>query len=44
LRNPKKPSTKIDALRSAMLETRAHRPEWDAVYHWAPFLLIGDWL
>ncbi len=44
LRDPEVPSTKIDALRSAMLETRAHRPEWNAVYHWAPFLLIGDWL
>ena len=33
---------KVDALRQAMLETRA-QPGWDAFYHWAPFVLVGDW-
>ena len=44
LLDPATPSSKVDALRSAMLETRAARPAWQAVYHWAPFVLIGDWL
>ena len=33
---------KADALRQAMLDTMAH-PEWGEFYHWASFVLIGDW-
>lgn len=33
---------KVDALRQAMLETKA-QPGWEAFYHWAPFVLVGDW-
>lgn len=35
--------TKADALRRAMLETRAEKTQWATPYHWAPFVLIGDW-
>jgi CHAT domain-containing protein len=33
---------KVDALRQAMLETKRH-PGWELPYHWAPFVLVGDW-
>jgi CHAT domain-containing protein len=33
---------KADALRAAMLDTM-RRPEWGSFYHWAPFVMIGDW-
>lgn len=33
---------KADALRQAMLDTMA-QPEWGEFYHWASFVLIGDW-
>jgi len=36
------PLTKAEALRRAMLDTRA-QPGWTALYHWAPFILVGDW-
>jgi len=32
----------VDALRTAMLTTAQHRP-WSPLYHWAPFILVGDW-
>jgi tetratricopeptide (TPR) repeat protein len=32
----------VDALRRAMLAVAA-RPDWSALYHWAPFILVGDW-
>lgn len=32
----------VEALRHAMLATAA-RPGWSALYHWAPFILVGDW-
>lgn len=32
----------VDALRTAMLST-ARRRRWSPLYHWAPFILIGDW-
>jgi CHAT domain-containing protein len=36
---------KVDALRQAMLETknRPDKPLWASFYHWAPFVLVGDW-
>ncbi len=36
------PLTKAEALRRAMLDTRA-QPGWAHLYHWAPFILVGDW-
>lgn len=30
------------ALQSAMCDT-IHEPSWSSIYHWAPFVLIGDW-
>ena len=33
---------KVDALRRAMLETMSE-PKWREFYHWASFILIGDW-
>lgn len=33
---------KADALRQAMLDAMSHS-QWAAFYHWAPFVLIGDW-
>ena len=33
---------KADALRQAMLDTMS-QPEWGEFYHWASFVLIGDW-
>ena len=33
---------KADALRQAMLETMS-QPTWREFYHWASFILIGDW-
>jgi hypothetical protein len=33
---------KVDALRQAMLATKG-QPHWDSFYHWAPFVLVGDW-
>ena len=34
--------TKVDALRQAMLETKAEE-RWASFDHWAPFVLVGDW-
>jgi CHAT domain-containing protein len=34
---------KVDALQRAILATRAE-PGWASFYHWAPFVLVGDWL
>jgi len=34
---------KVDALRQAILDTKS-RPQWASFYHWAPFILIGDYL
>ena len=42
LRNGPEGTTKADALRRAMLDTRAHNG-WSSLHHWAPFALIGDW-
>jgi CHAT domain-containing protein/tetratricopeptide (TPR) repeat protein len=36
------PPATVDALRAAMLETMA-QPGWSPFYHWAPFVLVGDW-
>ena len=33
---------KVDALRQAMLDTMS-QPEWAEFYHWASFVMIGDW-
>jgi CHAT domain-containing protein len=33
---------KVDALRKAMLETKA-QPQWASFYCWAPFVLVGDY-
>jgi CHAT domain-containing protein len=33
---------KADALRLAVLDTMA-QPQWAAFYHWAPFIMVGDW-
>jgi CHAT domain-containing protein len=33
---------KADAHRRATIETMAV-PGWEAFYHWAPFIMIGDW-
>jgi CHAT domain-containing protein len=33
---------KVDALCQAMFDTRA-RPQWESLYYWAPFVLVGDW-
>jgi CHAT domain-containing protein len=33
---------KVDALRAATLQTKADR-RWSSLYHWAPFVLVGDW-
>ncbi|HEX5402073.1 MAG TPA: CHAT domain-containing protein [Pseudonocardiaceae bacterium] len=30
------------ALQAAMVDTMS-RPEWSSLYHWAPFVLTGDW-
>ncbi len=40
LLGPNRKLSKAQALRQAMLETRSRWPE---VYHWAPFVLVGDW-
>jgi len=34
---------KVDAMRAAMLHTRL-QPGFEAPYHWAPYVLHGDWL
>lgn len=31
-----------EALRQAMVDTM-NEPRWSSFYHWAPFVLIGDW-
>lgn len=33
---------KVDALRQAMLDTKA-QPSWSSFYHWAPYVLVGDY-
>ena len=32
----------VDALRAAMLDVEA-QPERSSIYHWAPFIIIGNW-
>jgi CHAT domain-containing protein len=32
----------VHALRAAMVETM-EVPSWSSFYHWAPFVLVGDW-
>lgn len=32
----------VHALRAAMVETMGV-PSWSSLYHWAPFVLVGDW-
>jgi CHAT domain-containing protein/tetratricopeptide (TPR) repeat protein len=34
--------SKAHALRDAMLAVKA-KPQWSSWYHWAPFVLVGDW-
>ena len=38
-----RPLSKAEALRRAMLDVRA-KPEWTPFFHWAPFVLVGDWV
>ncbi|MFK3984308.1 CHAT domain-containing protein [Micromonospora sp. NPDC050397] len=33
---------KADAFRTAVLDTMSVSG-WDSIYHWAPFVLVGDW-
>jgi len=34
--------SKAEALQKAMLDTKC-QPRWDSFYHWAPFVLVGDY-
>lgn len=37
-------TTTADALRRAVLEVRAQDDRWSSLHHWAPFVLVGDWV
>jgi len=43
---PGKKISKVEALQKAQLEmiNDTSRAEWQHPYHWAPFVLVGDWL
>jgi CHAT domain-containing protein len=42
--DPQLKLSKVAALQKAQVDMIKNKPDWQDPFHWAPFILVGDWL